>query len=134
MLRSDRGSQRRVALWRHTSALLVASLLSLLSSQPFHERLASSASAGAPAVVAAGGDASAETPLRAAGHDRDHCVQCRAVAQTRLGLRAGAHEGALALHGAALALHVEAPERPYAAPEPCIAGPRAPPAAFHQHS
>ena len=130
MRRSDRGSQRRVALWRHTSALLVASLVSLLLSQPFHERVAAGAAAGAPAVVAGGAGSDGATPLRAAGHDRDHCVQCRAVAQTRLGLRAPAHDGALASHGPTLALHVAAPDRPVAAPEPCVAGPRAPPSRF----
>jgi len=123
----DRASPRRVALWRHTSALLVASLLSLLASQPFHERAAGAAASGAPAAVASGAGAGADAPQQAAGHDRDHCVQCRAVAQTRLGLRAPAHDGALASQGPALALAVAPPDGPVAAPEPCVAGPRAPP-------
>ena len=134
MPRLDRSSRWCVALWRHTSGLLVVAFLSLLLSQPFHERVASGAEGGAPAVVAGEAGADGATPLRAAGHDRDHCVQCRAVAQTRLGLRAPSHEGALALHGAALALHVEARDHPYAAPEPCLAGPRAPPVAVLLHS
>jgi len=126
MRHCDRASPQRVALWRPTSALLVASLLSLLASQPFHERSAAGAS-GAAAVVASGAGAGPDAPREAAGHDRDHCVQCRAVAQTRLGLRAPAHDGALASQGPALALHVAAPDRLVAAPEPCVAGPRAPP-------
>ena len=127
MRRGDQGSPERVGLWRHTSALLVASLFSLLLSQPFHEREASAAGAGAPAVVAGAHDAAGRSPLQGAGHDRDHCVQCRAVAQTRTGLRAPAYEGAPRVHGPALALHVETPDRLVSGPEPCVAGPRAPP-------
>jgi len=128
MRRLNGASLARVTLWRHTSALLVASLLSLLSSQSFHERAASAADAGAPAIVARGAGEAPGAPVHAGGHDRDHCLQCRAVAQTRLGLRAPAHDGALAARGPELALHAEKTDRPGTAPEPCLAGPRAPPA------
>ena len=128
MRRLDRPSLGRVTLWRLTSALLVASLLSLLSSQPFHERAASAADARAPAIVARGAGEAPGAPVHAGGHDSDHCLQCRAVAQTRLGLRAPAADAALAALGSELALHAEEPDGPGAAPEPCLAGPRAPPA------
>jgi len=135
MLRLDNPSRRRVTLWRptlrrQTSGLLVVSLLSLLLGQPFHERVASDAGADAAAVVASGAGAPGGLPAHPDGHDRDHCVQCRAVAQTRLGLRALAPEGVLSLDGPSRALHPQAPACPRAAPEPCLAGPRAPPASL----
>jgi hypothetical protein len=125
---SDRPSRRRVTLWRHTSLWLVASLVSLLSSQPFHERLSPEDSSRAATVVASDARSPSGPPSHSGAHDRDHCVLCRAVAQTRLGARAPAHESVLAAEGPMLALHPEAPACPRAAPEPCLAGPRAPPA------
>ena len=127
MRRLDRPSPRRVTLWRHTSLLLVASLFSLLSSQPFHDRLAPETASRSAALVATAG-AEGGLPSHSGAHDRDHCVQCRAVAQTRLGVRAPAHAGALEAQGPALTLLPEAPECPLAAPEPGVSGPRAPPA------
>jgi hypothetical protein len=131
MPRRNRPSRRHPALWRHTSLLLAASFFSLLLSQPFHERLSpEDGSLATTAVVAADAGSQGGLPSHAGGHDRDHCLQCRAVAQTRVGVRAPALVDTLPSNRPALALHPEAPACPHAAPEPCLAGPRAPPASL----
>src|SRR5262245_1875986 len=61
------------SLRREASAVLVAALLSLFLSQPFHAP--PPASDGGPAFVAAPADATGG-PSHSAAHDADRCAQC----------------------------------------------------------
>lgn len=111
------------------ASLVLASLLALLLSQPFH----ASALFGAPqeglpttSVAAASGP---PVPSQDA-HDADLCSMCRATAQTRLGLRLALRLGEIAADRPCLALHPPAPVPVKAAPPLRQAQPRAPPASL----
>jgi hypothetical protein len=113
------------SLRRLGSAGLVAALLSLFLSQPFHAP--PPVSDGAPALAAAPAGATG-APSHAAAHEASHCAQCRAFAKTRLGLRPPS-AGALAADQLLLALHWPPPAPPCAAAELRLTPPRAPPTA-----
>jgi hypothetical protein len=119
-------SRPPASLRRHASAGLVAALLSLFLSQPFHAPAPIDAE-GAPALAAA----PAGSPGAASGapaHNADRCAQCRAFAKTRLGVRpAGAC--AFAADQPLFPLHWPRPAPPGAAAELRLTRPRAPPTA-----
>jgi hypothetical protein len=129
MHRRARPSPQRVAFGRKVAGLVAVALLALLASQPFHARAVPAADEGASVAAGHAGPRGAD-PAHAGEHDRNHCLQCRAVAQTRLGVRAPAPADALAARGPALALRDAAPERAHAAPARGRAAPRAPPASL----
>jgi len=80
-----------VAFGRHASAWLVlAALLALWSSQPFHAASEGLAAAGSTVRAAAPADSSSHR----AAHDASTCQICRAAAQTRTSLRAAVAAGA----------------------------------------
>jgi hypothetical protein len=112
--------RRRAGAW-----LVIASLLSLFLTQPFHATTPIAGLGGADAAVVV---ASGQLPAHGSPHDADLCSMCRASAQTRLGLRVALRVGEVAAHGPALALHLPAPARAKAAPQLREAQPRAPPA------
>jgi hypothetical protein len=119
-----------VALGRDAGAwLTVASLLALFLGQPFHARAPIAPGKGLVAVAAGAVDPS-DLPSQRAAHDAELCPQCRAAAQTRLGLRASAHEGLVAAQRPDLTLHLPAPAPPSSAPVLRGAHPRAPPTAL----
>ena len=111
---------RRVA--HATVCAVIASLIELLLSQPFHASERCAARGGAPALVAAGPVSGLAT-----AHDADLCSMCRATAQTRLGLRAALRFGVIAADRPCLALHLPAEAPVKAAPPLRQAQPRAPP-------
>jgi hypothetical protein len=122
--------RRCVALRRQAGAAVVlASLLALFLSQPFHASLPRYPAAGnaahATAVAITGPSSS-----HAAGHDADFCSMCRATAQTRLGLRLALRLGEVAATRPCLALHLPAAAPVQAAPSLRLAQPRAPPSAL----
>lgn len=110
------------------ASLVLASLLALFLSQPFH----ASALFGAPQEgLATTAVAAASGPLPSqAAHDADLCSMCRATAQTRLGLRLALRLGEIAADRPCLALHPPAPVPVRAAPPLRQAQPRAPPASL----
>ena len=122
--------RRCVAARRRAGAsVVVASLLALFLSQPFH----ATAPIGEPhgiRAAAAGAVVSRELPSRAAPHDADLCSICRATAQTRLGLRVTLRLGELTAYGPSLPLHLSAQASARPAPELRDAQPRAPPFAL----
>ncbi|HEY8156175.1 MAG TPA: hypothetical protein VII72_18740 [Myxococcota bacterium] len=118
----------RVAPRRRASAwAVIASLIALFLSQPFHATARFDAPAGS-----ASSTAWVASPAASPGgaHDADLCSMCRATAQTRLGLRAAQRAGAIAPDGASLPLHVAALAPAKAAPQLREAQPRAPPASL----
>lgn len=116
-----------VAIRRQTGAWLVlASLLALFLSQPFHASTPSGAPRPGPATTAV----SAASPPSQAEHDADLCSMCRATAQTRLGLRVALRLAEIAADRPCLALHLPAPELAKAAPQLRAVQPRAPPASL----
>ena len=116
-----------VAFRRHAGASLVlASLLALFLSQPFHASLRARRGPGSAAHAVA--VVSGPLPSQPAAHDADLCSMCRATAQTRLGLRVALRLGEIAADGPCLALHLPAPAPVKAAPPLREAQPRAPPA------
>jgi hypothetical protein len=117
-----RPAHARVALARCTSAwLVVASLLALSLSQPFHATRPLAAGEGGPVATA-----SAVGEAGPSAHDADLCPVCRAAVQTRLVLRPP-----LALHlapdGASVLLRAPSASPLRSAPELDGAHPRAPP-------
>ena len=119
-LNRDGGALRR----RAGAAGVIASLLALFLSQPFHASLPlplGSGAAGASAITS-------PSPSQPAGHDGDLCSMCRATAQTRLGLRVALRLGEIAADRPCLALHLLAAAPVKAAPPLRQAQPRAPPA------
>jgi hypothetical protein len=116
-----------VAFRRDVSAsLILASLLGLFLSQPFHAPApvqATDPGVTITASAALGGD----LPAQPAPHDPDACPVCRATAQTRLGMRVPTLLDALVAPGTPLALHSPASASPRSAPELHTARPRAPP-------
>lgn len=125
MRRGTGSSRSQASLRRHASAGLVAALLSLFLSQPFHAP--PPAADGAPALAAAPAGTTG-APSRPAAHEADDCAQCRAFAKTRLGLRP-LEAGALAADQPLLALQWPPPAPPCAAAELRLTPPRAPPSA-----
>lgn len=114
------------SLRRHASAGLVAALLSLFLSQPFHAAEPIDAEGGPALAAAPAGSPGAASDAPA--HDADRCAQCRAFAKTRLGVRpAGA--SAFAVDQPLLSLHWPPPAPPGAAAELRLTRPRAPPLA-----
>jgi hypothetical protein len=112
------------AFRRAGAAVVLASLLALFLSQPFHASLPlplGSGAAGAAAITS-------PSPSQPAGHDADLCSMCRATAQTRLGLRPALRLAEMAADGPCLALHLPATAPVKAAPSLRHAQPRAPPA------
>jgi hypothetical protein len=112
---------------RAGASLVLASLLALFLSQPFH---AATPIGVSPGGLATGAVALVSGPLlsQAAAHDADLCSMCRATAQTRLGLRAALRVGDVTANGPCLLLHLPAPAPTKAAPQLRDAQPRAPPA------
>ena len=119
------GRPRSLASRRHASAGLVAALLSLFLSQPFHAP--KPAADGPPALAAAPAGGTGGAPQGVA-HEADRCAQCRAFAKTRLALRPPT-AGALGTDQPLLALHWPPPAPPCSAAELRLTPPRAPPAA-----
>ncbi len=122
-------SDRLVALGRRAIAWLVAvSLLALCVGQPFHT---------GPAPAAGGGSqlcaASAESGPASLPHDGAHltgvCSLCRALAQTRVGLRSPAPGASGAPDASGLPLPVATLDRPRTAAPRASIEPRAPPGA-----
>ena len=113
---------RQVVAFRRPAGALavIASLLALFLSQPFHTVVPIGAAAGGTVV-------SNPLPSHASAHDADLCSMCRATAQTRLGLRCALRLGDIAVAGPALPLHLPAPSQTQAAPQLRDAQPRAPP-------
>ena len=119
-------NQDCVALRRRAgAAVVIASLLALFFSQPFHASLRYLGPSDAAHAAAAIAGAS---PSQPAGHDADFCSMCRATAQTRLGLRVALRLGVIAADRPCLALHLPAEAPVKAAPPMRQAQPRAPPA------
>jgi len=117
-----------VGFRRHAGAsVLLASLLALFLSQPFHTAAPMGASQGVLADTA-GAAVSSPLPSQAAPHDADLCSMCRATAQTRLGLRVALRLGEISADGSCLPVHLPAPAPTQAAPQLRDAQPRAPPA------
>src|SRR5262245_12911738 len=105
MHRSPGRPRSLASLRRHASAGLLAALLSLFLSQPFHAP--KPAADGPPALAAAPAGATGAA-TQGVGHEADRCAQCRAFAKTRLALRAPV-AGALATEQPLLALHAPPP-------------------------
>jgi hypothetical protein len=103
--------------------VVIASLLGLFLSQPFHTVVPIGAAAGGAVV-------SNPLPSHASAHDADLCSMCRATSQTRLGLRAALRLGEIAPDGSFLPLHLPAPAPTQRAPQLRDAQPRAPPSAL----
>jgi len=119
-----------VAFRRHAGAsVVIASLLALFLSQPFHAATPIGAPRGGLPTAAL---AMVSSPLasQAAAHDADLCSMCRATAQTRLGLRVALRVGDVTADGPCLPLHLPAPAPIQAAPQLRDAQPRAPPTAL----
>jgi len=123
-----RFSRHCAAFRRHAGAsVVIASLLALFLSQPFHAAVPIAAAKGVLAATA-GAVVSSQLPSQAAPHDADLCSMCRATAQTRLGLRVALRVGEVSADGPCLPLHLPAPAPIKAAPQLRDAQPRAPPA------
>ena len=121
-----RSTRHCLALRRHAGAsVVIASLLALFLSQPFHGAAPIAAPTG---FLAAGAVLASQLPTQAAPHDADLCSMCRATAQTRLGLRVAVRVGEVSADGPCLPLHLPAPAPIKAAPPLRDAQPRAPPA------
>jgi hypothetical protein len=119
-------NQDCVALRRRAAAaVVIASLLALFLSQPFHASLPRYLG---PSGAAHAASAIAGASSQPAGHDADFCSMCRATAQTRLGLRVALRLGVVAADRPCLALHLPAEGPVQAAPLLRQAQPRAPPA------
>jgi hypothetical protein len=120
--------RRREHARRAGAALVLASLLALFLSQPFH----ASAPFGAPqpGLPTAAVSVASSALISQAAHDADLCSMCRATAQTRLGLRLALRLGEIAADRPCLALHLPAPVPAKAAPQLRQAQPRAPPASL----
>jgi len=117
-----------VGFRRHAGAsVVIASLLALFLSQPFHAAAPMGTSRGVLADTA-GAAVSSQLPSQAAPHDADQCSMCRATAQTRLGLRVALRLDEVSADGPCLPLHLPAPAPTQAAPLLRDAQPRAPPA------
>jgi len=119
---------RHCVAYRHHAgaSLVLASLLALFLSQPFHTSLRLDAGRGVPAGAAVA-VVPGQLPSQPAAHDADFCSMCRATAQTRLGLRLALRLGEIAADGPCLALHLSATAPVQAAPPLRQAQPRAPP-------
>jgi hypothetical protein len=125
-----RFSRHCVAFRRQAGAsVLIASLLALFLSQPFHAATPIGVPRGVPSGTTAA-VVSSQLPSQASPHDADLCSMCRATAQTRLGLRVALRVGGIAADGPCLPLHLPALAPTRAAPQLRDAQPRAPPAAL----
>jgi len=125
MPENQRRDRHGASLGRHAGAwLVIASLCSLFLGQPLHAGAQIGAAAGVSATLAL---SSAQLPSQTSPHDAGGCSLCRAIAQSRLGLRVALRLGALAANGPHLPLLLPAPSTIGSAPRLREAQPRAPP-------
>lgn len=118
---------RRVALHRRAAAwLAVAALLAISTGQPFH----GGRSAGvleAIGFTASGPSVDAASPPHGGAHLPGLCSLCRAIAQTRLGLRSPVISGAGAVDAVGLRAPLAAAPAPPRSAQLASIEPRAPP-------